>query len=308
MEENNNLGNQNQETNQAVQNQETNQVVQNQDVTPPSQETMGQVINQQLPPENKNNKKIIIIAIVVVIVVIGVTLVFVLGKMKEKNQNNNIQNNNQVENNIEDTKENSDTNNSDNSSSQSNTEGSLLMNIEDVFTISGRGTVVTGKIERGEIRLNDEVEIVGLTETKKAVVTGIEMFRKQQDYATAGDNVGILLHGIERDDVERGQVIAKVGSIKAHTTFEAEIYLLKKEEGGRHTPVFNNYRPQFYFRTTDVTGTMTFINGEEMLMPGETITAKVELISTIAMEKGTEFTIREGGRTVGAGTVTKIIE
>ena len=184
----------------------------------------------------------------------------------------------------------------------------FLMSIEDVFTITGRGTVVTGRVERGQLKLNDEVEIVGLKDTKKTVVTGIEMFRKQLDYAEAGDNAGVLLRGISREEVERGQVLAKPGSVNPHKKFKAEVYVLSKEEGGRHTPFFTNYRPQFYFRTTDVTGVITLPEGTEMVMPGDNITMTVELIAPIAVENGTKFSIREGGRTVGSGVVTKVIQ
>ena len=186
------------------------------------------------------------------------------------------------------------------------TDKPFLMSIEDVFTITGRGTVVTGRVERGQLKLNDEVEIVGLHDTKKTVVTGIEMFRKQLDYAEAGDNAGALLRGISREEVQRGQVLAKPGSVTPHTTFECEVYVLSKEEGGRHTPFFTNYRPQFYFRTTDVTGVVTLPEGTEMVMPGDNVKMHVELIAPIALEEGTKFSIREGGRTVGAGIVTKI--
>ena len=182
----------------------------------------------------------------------------------------------------------------------------FLMSIEDVFTITGRGTVVTGRVERGELKLNDEVEIVGLKPTQKTVVTGIEMFRKQLDFAEAGDNAGVLLRGISREQVQRGQVLAKPGTVTPHTKFEAQVYVLRKEEGGRHTPFFSNYRPQFYFRTTDVTGVVTLPEGTEMVMPGDNVNMSVELIAPIAIENGTKFSIREGGRTVGAGTVTKI--
>ena len=184
----------------------------------------------------------------------------------------------------------------------------FLMPIEDVFTITGRGTVVTGRVERGKLTLNEEVEIVGLKDTQKTVVTGIEMFRKQLDYTEAGDNTGLLLRGIGREDVERGQVIAKPGSVTPHTKFKAQVYVLTKEEGGRHTPFFSNYRPQFYFRTTDVTGVIELPEGVEMVMPGDNVEMTVELISPIAMENGTKFSIREGGRTVGAGNVTEIIK
>ncbi len=182
----------------------------------------------------------------------------------------------------------------------------FLMSIEDVFTITGRGTVVTGRVERGTLKLNDEVEIVGIKPTQKTVVTGIEMFRKQLDFAEAGDNAGVLLRGIAREDVERGQVLAKPGTVTPHTKFEAEVYILTKEEGGRHTPFFANYRPQFYFRTTDVTGVIELPQGTEMVMPGDNVTITVELIHPIALEQGTKFSIREGGRTVGAGSVSKI--
>ena len=184
----------------------------------------------------------------------------------------------------------------------------FLMSIEDVFTISGRGTVVTGRVERGQLKLNDEVEIVGLKPTRKTVVTGIEMFRKSLDFAQAGDNAGALLRGINRDEVERGQVLAKPGSVTPHHKFTAKVYVLSKEEGGRHTPFFSNYRPQFYFRTTDVTGVIELPAGVEMVMPGDNVDMTVELIAPVALEKGTKFSIREGGRTVGAGSVTDILE
>ena len=184
----------------------------------------------------------------------------------------------------------------------------FLMPIEDVFTITGRGTVVTGRVERGELKLNEEVEIVGLKPTKKTVVTGIEMFRKQLDFTEAGDNTGLLLRGVSRDEVERGQVIAKPGSVTPHTKFKAQVYVLSKEEGGRHTPFFSNYRPQFYFRTTDVTGVIELPEGVEMVMPGDNVEMTVELIAPIAIENGTKFSIREGGRTVGAGNVSEIIK
>ena len=188
------------------------------------------------------------------------------------------------------------------------TDKPFLMSIEDVFTITGRGTVVTGRVERGTLKLNDEVEIVGIKPTKKTVVTGIEMFRKQLDFAEAGDNAGVLLRGIAREEVERGQVLAKPGSVTPHHKFKGQVYVLSKEEGGRHTPFFNNYRPQFYFRTTDVTGVITLPEGTEMVMPGDNVDMTVELIHSIALEQGTKFSIREGGRTVGAGSVTEIIE
>ena len=184
----------------------------------------------------------------------------------------------------------------------------FLMAIEDVFSITGRGTVATGRIERGKVVVGEEVEIVGIRDTRVTTVTGVEMFRKLLDEGRAGDNVGLLLRGVDKDDVERGQVIAKPGSITPHTKFEAEVYVLTKEEGGRHNPFFKGYRPQFYFRTTDVTGEVTLSEGTEMVMPGDNVSISVELISPIAMEEGVKFAIREGGRTVGAGQVTKVIE
>jgi elongation factor Tu len=187
-------------------------------------------------------------------------------------------------------------------------DGPFLMPVEDVFSISGRGTVATGRVERGIVKVGDEVEIVGLRDTTKTTVTGVEMFRKLLDQGQAGDNIGALLRGIKRDEIERGQVLAKPGSITPHTRFEAEVYVLSKEEGGRHTPFFSNYRPQFYFRTTDVTGAVELPAGTEMVMPGDNVRINVALISPIAMEEGLRFAIREGGRTVGAGVVSKVIE
>jgi elongation factor Tu len=184
----------------------------------------------------------------------------------------------------------------------------FLMPIEDIFSIQGRGTVVTGRIERGVCKVGEEMEIVGFRDTRKTVVTGVEMFKKLLDTGEAGDNVGLLLRGVEKDEVERGQVIAKPGSITPHTTFKGEVYVLSKEEGGRHTPFFKGYRPQFYFRTTDVTGVAQLPEGTEMVMPGDNVNLSVELITPIAMDKGLRFAIREGGRTVGAGTVTEIIK
>ena len=184
----------------------------------------------------------------------------------------------------------------------------FLMPVEDVFSITGRGTVATGRVERGQIKTGEEIEIVGIKATKKSVVTGVEMFRKLLDSGQAGDNIGVLLRGVEKTDVERGQVLAKPGSITPHTKFKAEVYILTKEEGGRHTPFFNGYRPQFYFRTTDVTGVVTLPKGTEMVMPGDNVAVEVVLITPIAMEKELRFAIREGGHTVGAGVVTEIIE
>jgi elongation factor Tu len=184
----------------------------------------------------------------------------------------------------------------------------FLMPIEDVFSIKGRGTVATGRVEQGIVKVNDEVEIVGLKDTRKTVATGVEMFKKQLDQGQAGDNVGVLLRGIERDDIERGQVLAKPGSITPHTEFDSEVYILTKEEGGRHTPFFKGYKPQFYFRTTDVTGEVELPADKEMVMPGDTVTFKVKLLQPIAMDQGLRFAIREGGRTVGAGVVTKVVK
>ena len=184
----------------------------------------------------------------------------------------------------------------------------FLMPIEDVFSISGRGTVVTGRVERGVVNVNDEIEITGIKDTQKTVCTGVEMFRKLLDRGEAGDNVGVLLRGTKREEVERGQVLAKPGSIKPHKKFKAEAYILNKDEGGRHTPFFKNYRPQFYFRTTDVTGTIELPSGTEMVMPGDNVSVSVELLTPIAMDKGLKFAIREGGRTVGAGVVAEIVE
>jgi elongation factor Tu len=184
----------------------------------------------------------------------------------------------------------------------------FLMPVEDVFSISGRGTVVTGRVERGIVKVSEEIEIVGLKPTQKTVCTGVEMFRKLLDEGQAGDNIGVLLRGTKREEVERGQVLAKPGSITPHTKFQAEVYVLSKEEGGRHTPFFNGYRPQFYFRTTDVTGSAELPAGTEMVMPGDNVSITVSLIAPIAMEEGLRFAIREGGRTVGAGVVTKVIE
>ncbi len=191
---------------------------------------------------------------------------------------------------------------------QRDTDKPFLLPIEDVFSISGRGTVVTGRIERGVIKVGEEIEIVGIKDTTTTTCTGVEMFRKLLDEGRAGDNVGVLLRGTKRDDVERGQVLAHKGTIKPHTKFEAEVYILSKEEGGRHTPFFKGYRPQFYFRTTDVTGACELPEGVEMVMPGDNVQMKVSLINPIAMEEGLRFAIREGGRTVGAGVVAKIIE
>ncbi|HTH72661.1 MAG TPA: elongation factor Tu [Candidatus Pristimantibacillus sp.] len=184
----------------------------------------------------------------------------------------------------------------------------FLMPIEDVFSIKGRGTVATGRVEQGIVKVNEEVEIVGIRDTRKSVVTGVEMFKKMLDQGQAGDNVGVLLRGIERDDIERGQVLAKPGTVTPHTEFESEVYILTKEEGGRHTPFFKGYKPQFYFRTTDVTGEVELPADKEMVMPGDTITFKVKLLAPIAMEQGLRFAIREGGRTVGAGVVTKVVK
>ena len=187
-------------------------------------------------------------------------------------------------------------------------DGAFLMPVEDVFSISGRGTVVTGRVERGIVKVGEEVEIVGIRDTQKTTCTGVEMFRKLLDEGQAGDNVGVLLRGTKRDDVERGQVLCKPGSITPHTKFECEVYVLSKDEGGRHTPFFNGYRPQFYFRTTDVTGSVTLPDGVEMVMPGDNTQFKVEPLTPVAMDDGLRFAVREGGRTIGAGVVSKIVE
>src|SRR5213078_120923 len=184
----------------------------------------------------------------------------------------------------------------------------FLMPIEDIFSITGRGTVATGRVERGSLKKMEEVEIVGIKPTRKTVATDLEMFRKLLDEVRAGDNVGVLLRGVDKDEIERGQVLAKPGSITPHTNFDAQVYVLSKDEGGRHTPFFSNYRPQFYFRTTDVTGSIKLPEGTEMIMPGDNVTMEVDLIAPIAMEEGLRFAIREGGRTVGAGRVTKILK
>jgi elongation factor Tu len=184
----------------------------------------------------------------------------------------------------------------------------FLMPIEDIFSISGRGTVVTGRVERGTVKVGEEMEIVGFRDTQKKVITGVEMFKKLLDQGEAGDNVGLLVRGLEKDEAERGQVVAKPGSITPHTKFKGEVYVLKKEEGGRHTPFFNGYRPQFYFRTTDVTGVAHLPEGTEMVMPGDNVQMEVELISPVAMEQGLRFAIREGSRTIGAGTVSEVVE
>ena len=188
------------------------------------------------------------------------------------------------------------------------TDKPFLMSVEDVMTITGRGTVATGRVERGIVKLGEEVEIVGIHDTRKTVITGLEMFRKQLEFAEAGDNIGALLRGVNRDEIQRGQVLVKPGTVHPHTTFKAQVYVLSKEEGGRHTPFVSNYRPQFYFRTTDVTGVITLPEGTEMVMPGDNVEMNVELIAPIAIENGTKFSIREGGRTVGAGNVTEIVE
>ena len=271
--------------------------------------------NYQHPINNQNGNKKSILVPIIIVVVLAIAAVFGASKLIKKDTPvNNDTNNQQVQ-------ETNTTNNDNTTNSNGNStgtvdpntnltydkDGAFLMAIEDVFTITGRGTVVTGRVERGTIKLNDEVQIIGLNhEIITTTVTGIEMFRKQLDYAEAGDNAGILLKDISRDDVERGQVLAKPNSIKAATKFDADVYVLTKEEGGRHTPFFNNYRPQFYFKTTDITGVVTLPSNVEMVSPGDNAKMTVELISNVAMEVGTEFSIREGGRTIGKGTVTKV--
>ena len=266
--------------------------------------------NYQQPMNNQNrNKKFILVTIIIIVVILAIIVVFGAGKLMKKDASvNNDTNNQQVqEKNTTNSNENSTGTVDPNTNLTYDKDGAFLMSVEDVFTITGRGTVVTGKIERGTIKLNDKVQIIGLDhEIITTTVTGIEMSRKLLDYAEAGDNVGLLLKDVSREDVERGQVIAKPNSIKAATKFDADVYVLTKGEGGRHTPFFNNYRPQFYFKTTDITGVITLPNDVEMVMPGDNAKMTVELISNVAMEVGTEFSIREGGRTVGKGTVTKV--
>ena len=280
----------------------------------PVQQPVQPMMNNMVQPTNngkKSNKTLfIILGIIAVIVIVGV--VFVMLNKKDNKESKDTNTNTEVN-----TNSNSETNTNSNTSgsvdpntnTSATADGAFLMPIEDVFTITGRGTVVTGRIERGTVKINDEIQIIGLDkEIKTAKVTGIEMFRKNLDSATVGDNAGIVLSGVTREDVQRGQVIAKPNSISAEKKFEAEIYLLTKDEGGRTTPIYNNYRPQFYFRTTDVTGVVAFPTGTDSVEPGTTITANCELVNGMAMEVGTEFTIREGGRTVGKGKVTKIIK
>lgn len=271
--------------------------------------------NYQQPMNNQNGNKKSMLVPIILVVVLAIAAVFGASKlMKKDTPVNNDTNNQQVQ-------ETNTTNNDNTTNSNGNStgtvdpntnltydkDGAFLMAIEDVFTITGRGTVVTGRVERGTIKLNDEVQIIGLNhEIITTTVIGIEMFRKQLDYAEAGDNVGILLKDVSRDDVERGQVLAKPNSIKAATKFDADVYILTKKEGGRGTPLFNNYRSQFYFKTTDITGVITLSSNVEMVSPGDNAKMTVELIRNVAMEVGTEFSIREGGRTIGEGTVTKI--
>lgn len=261
---------------------------------------------------NSNKNKFIILILIIIVVAVAGFIYFKVVKTDNKensNSNTNI-NQNQQNNNSSDIFFDS-SNNSNNQNTSTSTEydkdNSFLMAIEDVFTITGRGTVVTGRIERGTINLNDTVQVIGLkNEIQTTTITGIEMFRQNLDTATAGDNVGLLLKGIERQDVERGQVLAKPNTITNITKFDADVYVLTKEEGGRQTPFFNEYRPQFYFRTTDITGTVTLPSGTEMVSPGDNVKMTVELVSPVALEVGTEFSIREGGRTVGKGTITRI--
>lgn len=288
----------------------------NNPIQQPIQTNTNQNINSNITQQsnnNRNNKKSVIVPIIIVAIVV---IIAVFGASKLMKKDTTPSKNNQVEENTninENTEIQNDTGGNTTGTVDPNTnltydkDGAFLMAIEDVFTITGRGTVVTGVVERGTINVNDEVQIIGLDhEIITTTVTGIEMFRKELDYAEAGDNAGILLKGVSREEVERGQVIAKPNSIKAATKFEAKVYALTKDEGGRHTPFFTNYRPQFYFRTTDVTGVITLPDGVEMVNPGDTVNMSVELIVNMAMEVGTEFSIREGGRTVGRGTVTKV--
>lgn len=279
----------------------------------PTPQNYNQNISQ-MPINNKNGKRFPIVPIIIVVLLV-VVAIFGASKIMKKNTTPSKPNEAINEN---DTTNNKDTNNGTNNNTSGTVDpdtnltydknGAFLMAIEDVFTITGRGTVVTGRVSRGTIKLNDEVQIIGLDkEIINTSVTGIEMFRKQLDYAEAGDNVGLLLKDVSREEVERGQVIAKPNSIKASKKFEATIDVLSKEEGGRHTPFFTNYRPQFYFKTTDITGTITLLNNVEMVSPGDkNIKISVDLVSNVAMEIGTEFSIREGGRTIGAGKITKV--
>lgn len=255
---------------------------------------------------NKNNKHIMII--ITAIIVIGICILAYTKVMKSSDEKTQPDTQQTQQNSTNQSNTNNISGTVDPNTDLTNDKtGAFLMPIEDVFTISGRGTVVTGRIERGTINIGDTIQIIGLNhEIITTTVLGIEMFRKELDSAEAGDNAGIVLKDVAREDVERGQVLAQPNSIKAATKFEAEVYILSKDEGGRHTPFFNNYRPQFYFRTTDVTGVITLPDNIEMVNPGENVTMSVELVSNIAMEKGTTFSIREGGRTVGSGTVTKI--
>ncbi len=256
--------------------------------------------NYHQPMNNQNGNKKSILVPIIIVVVLAIAAVFGASKLMKKDtpvNNDNTTNSNG----------NSTGTVDPNTNLTYDKNGAFLMAIEDVFTITGRGTVVTGRVERGTIKLNDEVQIIGLNhKIITTTVTGIEMFRKQLDYAEVGDNAGILLKDISRDAVERGQVLAKPNSIKAATKFDADVYILTKEEGGRHTPFFNNYRPQFYFKTIDITGVVTLPSNVEMVSPGDNAKMTVELISNVAMEVGTEFKIREGGRTIGKGTVTKV--
>ena len=286
--------------------QQTNGLNQNMNPQQNYQQPTPQAQNQ-----NNSNNKSKIIVVIILLIVVGGGIFYFMTKDKKLDKTDVENNTNQT---VENEEQNSTENNSNTSGSvDSNTNtnydenGAFLMPIEDVFTITGRGTVVTGRVSRGKIKVGDTIQIIGLDkEIKTTVVDGIEMFRKELDEATIGDNAGILLRGIAREEVERGQVLAKPNSIIAAKKFEADVYVLSKEEGGRHTPFFTNYRPQFYFRTTDITGTVTLPEGVEMVNPGENVKLSVELVNSIAMEVGTEFSIREGGRTIASGKVTKV--
>lgn len=268
----------------------------------------GQPINQQ-PQQPKKNNKVLIIVIVLVIIGIIAGIVLLINQDKKEPANNETNNNSEVENNNETAEK--DNNTSGKVEEGTNTtydeNGAFLFRIEDVFTITGRGTVVTGTVERGTINLNDEVQVIGLDkEIITTTVTGIEVFRKNQDWATVGDNPGLLLKGVERDQVERGQVVVKPNSIISTKKFDADISVISTEEGGRHTPFFNDYSPQFYFRGIDISGKITLPEGVEMVMPGDNVSATITLTSSVAMEVGTEFSIREGGRTIANGKVTRV--
>jgi len=286
---------------------------QNTNIQQPTQPQMNTGYTQQpvqTPPPKKSNKGLVIIALLIVVGIVAAVLYF-NNQNKKEPTNNETPNNSEVENNNEQNNEQQNNNSTGSVEEGTNTtydeNGAFLFSIEDVFTITGRGTVVTGNVQRGKLKVGDTVQIVGLSEEILTTeVTGIEMFREQKDEATVGDNAGIVLKDITREQVQRGQVLAKPNSIVAATKFDADVHILSKEEGGRHTPFFDGYRPQFYFRTTDITGVVDLPDNIEMVSPGEDVSFTTTLVSNVAMEVGTEFSIREGGRTIGKGTVTKV--